>query len=129
MLDEYLVPLVASALLAGLGYLGKLIATKIKQHTVRDFFYGLQSAAENAVTAVEQTYVSEIRKSREDGTLTTEERMRAKDAAVLALKQSLGKSGKDFLKKLVGRDLEDVLENQVESALGQLKDQKKIFSA
>lgn len=81
------------------------------------------AAADDAVAAVNQTFIDEIRKGREDGRLTIAEAQealnRAKDIAI----ERLGKSGMAALKKIVGGESNALgtLLGLIEAAVGRSK--------
>ena len=81
-------------------------------------------AAEDAVAAVNQSFVDDIKAGREDGHLSTDEAMtalhRARDIAI----QQLGKSGMAALEKVTGGNAQAIVTilNMIEAAVKRGKD-------
>lgn len=113
------------AILAWIGAkLAALIQAKVKNEYLRGALSRLDDAVFNAVRAVEQSVVSEIRKANEDGVITPEERAQIKAAAIAAVKGQLGLKGLGELAKVLGIGagaVDSFLGDRIEAAVGTLK--------
>lgn len=93
---------------------------KIKDEKMQSALRRVTDAAEVAVLATTQTYVDELRKHREDGVLTAEERSAAFNKAMEKAKASLGKEGAKQLTehlKISEEELKIFLESKIEAAV------------
>jgi len=93
---------------------------KIKDEKMKSALMRVTDAAEVAVLSTTQTYVDELRKGREDGVLTAEERAAAFDKAMEKAKASLGKEGAKQLTehlKISEEELKIFLESKIEAAV------------
>lgn len=90
------------ALTALAGVLIKYAYSKVKS----DYWRGVLTTATNeifdAVRETHQTYVDEIKKGREDGKLTDEEKATAKDKALATAKSNIGSKGFARLARIFG---------------------------
>lgn len=90
---------------------------------LRDMLGRLVTEAKAAVLEVEQTYVDELAKAKEDGTLTAEEGRIARNMAIATLKSNLGTKGLRRLGRILGLtddELDRLLGSHVEAAVKQL---------
>jgi hypothetical protein len=117
-------------LLAALSWLSMrvaaLINAKVKNERVSGVLTRLDDAVFMAVREVEQVFVSMLKTASEDGALTKEERLQAKDAALQAARSYLGPRGLAELAKVLGMnddDVDRVLAARVESAVYNLRAQ------
>jgi hypothetical protein len=97
---------------------------KIQSELLQNATTRLTDAALSAVTSVEQSYVSELRKAASDGQLTYEEKQSALSHAVENAKRLLGAQGRVVLAQAFGygeRELERLLQVEIESRLHELK--------
>lgn len=111
-----------SLLCIGLVFLVRWLKTKIKFELVNRLLNAVRVAVETAVKDVWAEYVKAIKAGNEDGTLTDEERKRARALAVAKAKTYLGMPTLAILLKELGlADLDGFLGGQVEAALYDLK--------
>lgn len=92
---------------------------QVQAHTVGQLFYNVDAAALRAVTAVEQSYMGTLR--HRNSVLTLPEHAQAKKLALKHLKASLGSKGMETLRKVVGDDLDELLQGSIEAAVYELK--------
>lgn len=76
---------------------------------------------QGAVLEINQTYVSELRKAREDGELTEAEKLTARTRAVEVAKANLGKKGLARLARVVGINPDEWIASKVEQAVAKTK--------
>lgn len=110
-----------------LGLLGKYVWDKDKEAKESYWLQVARRATEEALHAgleIQQTYVKEIKRGREDGKLTTDERSHAINSALDIAKANLGPDGFAKLVKIFKGSTEaadDFLLNRIESQLPVVK--------
>lgn len=108
------------------GLLSKYVYSKIQSDFWRSVATNATTEVFDAAQEVHQTYIKQIKKGREDGVLTDEERAKAKRMAVETAKSNLGAKGVARLGKIVGaQGVDNYLSTKVESAVSALKTTEK----
>lgn len=80
----------------------------------------LERGAVVAVRSVQQTYVADIKRARMDGSLTAEERHRARQAALISVRNQLGAAGLGVLARGLGvppASIDGVIASHLEATL------------
>lgn len=129
MVLEVLVPIVGSATAWLLGQAARLVQAKIKQSYVQGTLVRLTVAVADAVRAVEQTLVKELRHAQAPGSpggtkITADEALAIKQAAVAQVKLFLGPKGLAELAKVFGLNAETVdhfLGQKIEAEVSRMK--------
>jgi len=121
-------PLITPLVIAGLGYLSKLLADLIRAKTRNEYLSSvlvrLNVAVLDVVKAIEQNVVKEIKRANEDGKITDEEKQTIKSIALNSVKSYLGVKGLAQLGKILGLDsnaIDSMIETKIESAVLDLK--------
>jgi hypothetical protein len=121
---EVLSPVLLAALTWLAAKVAQLIHAKVKNEYLRGVLFRLDDAVLAAVREVHQVTVEELKARSTDGKLTPEERARAKQVAIDAVKSHLGKRGVGELAKVLGLDnggVDKLLSTRVEAAVHDLK--------
>lgn len=123
-----LIPLLSPLVMLGLGYVSKLLADLIKAKTKNEYLSGvlvrLNTSVVDAVKAIEQSVVEEIKKASADGVITDAERLSIKQAALDAVKSYLGVKGLNEIGKVLGLSnaaVEGLISDKIEAAVHDLK--------
>jgi len=103
------------------GFLTRYVWVLIKNATARAILERGYGETRDAVLEVAQTYVDELRKGREDGSLTPEEKANALAKAVAAAKANLGRKGLARLGRVLGVDVDSWLQSKVEATVKAIK--------
>ncbi len=103
------------------GLVSMVILKQLKSGTVRDIVSRALTEVGDAVLAVTQTYVDEIKLASADGKLTDEEKAHAKAKAVALIKSNIGLEGIKKLARIIGVDVDGWLGTKVEAAVAVLK--------
>ena len=109
-----------AALAVGAGFLTKWIATKIKNERVAAIIGRVDDVVMKVVRSVFQSYVKEIKRGNEDGKLTKQEKMIARDSAISEAKSYLGLKGLNELRWLLAGtvgSVDDYIGTVVEAAV------------
>lgn len=121
-------PLITPFILAGLGYLSKLLADFIKAKTKNEYlsnvFVRLNVAVLDVVKSIEQNVIKEIKQANQDGKISAEEKQAIRSIAINSVKSYLGVKGLTQLGKILGLDdnaLDSMIETKIESAVLDLK--------
>ena len=122
VLIDSLLALAVAAFTALLSYGAKYLAAKSKNALLDRAIFGLEHAVVTAVKEVHQVYVDGLKKGREDGKLTDEEKEAALEAAIAKAKKLLGMDGLALLWKAFGDSTEEVLASKIEATVKDLKD-------
>lgn len=108
-----------------LAALGSLLAThvflRIKEGYVRDVLQRAWIEVQGAVTEVSQVYADAIKRAREDGQLTQNEKAAAKTMAMDVAKANIGVKGLARLARVIGIPIDQWLASKTEQAVAQLK--------
>lgn len=107
-----------------LGAAARYFGQKTKNEYANNAINRLDDALIAAVREVYQTYVSQIKKGRADGKLSSEEKAAAKDLAIDKAKSFLGKKGLKAVAKVLGlpvEGLDAMFNSRTESALNLVK--------
>lgn len=126
-LIEILLPIIGTLITAliglGVAYLNKHIQ-KIGNEVARDSLEAaiceLYRVASDAVKHTNQVYVDDIKKAREDGKLTEEERREAMQKAQMYFVRQIPDGVEDILEEFLG-PIENWLEDYLEVHVGQEK--------
>lgn len=106
------------------GALVARLVVSIKSGYVQGVVQRAYAEVRDAVLMVHQTYVSEITAGKADGTLTDEEKAKAKADAIAAAKSYIGVKGLEALGRVLGLDVSGVegwLGGKVEAHVAALK--------
>ena len=105
------------------GILGKYVWAKIGSDRIRGILDRATQEIFDAVVEVNQAYVSGIRKGREDGSLTQDEKDAARKMALDVAKSNLGPKGFMRLSRVLGGDeaAKSWATTKIEKAVGVLK--------
>lgn len=98
--------------------------SKAKSVIVTDAIDDMERAAINAANAIAQTYVSDLKKSREDGKLTDDEKSEALFSAISLAERMLSKGAKDYMAKN-GLEIGQYLESLIEAKIGEERTWRK----
>lgn len=121
-LVEAAASLVAVLLTIGISRLGHLLSRKVESDYAQSVIARAATAAHTAVRSIEQEFVSEIRKDRSDGRLTTDEMRSAAGQALDRAKHQLGDKGLKELARVLGADSVDAwLAQVIEAMVGEHK--------
>ncbi len=124
MVIEFLAAPLLAAATWGVSKLSQLISTKVKNEYAAGVLSRLSYAALQAVKGVQQAFVDAIKKGREDGVLTDEEKAYAAEQALAALKSYLGPKGLKEIGNILGLnglELDKALSHEVEAAVHDLR--------
>lgn len=123
-----IIPLLTPLVLAGLGYLSKLLADLIRAKTKNEYLSStltrLNFAVLDVVKSIEQEIIKEIKKANEDHVITDYEKQDIKKIALGSVKSYLGAKGLAQLAKVLGLDdkaIDSMLATKIESAVFDLK--------
>jgi hypothetical protein len=120
---EIATPIVAAVLVWALGMLGRWLSSKTKNERVDALIGQVQDAAQTAVTATQQAFVSAL--ARDPGApLSDAQKAEALAKALSALKSVLGSKGLDAVKAGIGvgqAELDAFLTAHIEEQVGLAK--------
>lgn len=123
-----LIPLLSPLIMLGLGYVSKLLADLIKAKTKNEYLSGvlvrLNTAVMDAVKAIEQSVVEEIKRASADGMITDAERLSIKQTALNSVKAYLGVKGLNEVGRVLGLTdaaVEGLISDKIEAAVHDLK--------
>lgn len=118
---QLLAPVLMAALALASTWLAALIRTKVKNEFLRGVMLRLDDAVFAAVKEVEQVIVARLKEASADGTITAQERVAVKNAAIASVKEQLGQQGLVAVSKAIGDGLDAVLGAKVEAAVHDMK--------
>lgn len=118
---DALAPVLASVIVALLGWVGAALQRSIKNETVRNMALRFSELAHDVVLEMEQTVVSQLREAAADGAISTEELQRVKAGALEQMKAHLGDKGKKEALTVLGfadeTQLDAYLSTKLEAAV------------
>ena len=118
LLLEHLPLLIAGVLAA---FAARFLCERVRSERMRRVLYALNESVCAAVASTEQTYVSEIKKTRRSGRLLSEEKTHAKRAALREAKRLLGSRLLGELRALFGANEDNLLSTYVEAEVATRK--------
>lgn len=129
--NDAIIPALVTFSTAALGVVATYAANALRQWAAKQeaewkatIMHEAAQAAENAVAAINQTLVDDIRAAREDGKLTPDEAMMALNRAKSIAMEQLGRDGMRALEKIAGSNASAVvlLYGLIEAAVKRAKD-------
>ena len=119
--------LIAGLIGLGLAYLKKkmdLVKNKTMRESINNAIAETEKVAKDAVMGVQQTFVEDIKKKREDGKLTKQEAMQALNKSKNYFMKNLSKDTVQVIESSIG-PIQEYAENLIESKLAEFKREDK----